>query len=111
MRYDLVRCFVIKVIHDVLPAALASLIGGFLLTHYGFGRPWDPPAVQAAPASVRMMDVLRDEHTLVVNFLQTEIAKEKNQAQAAKLAATDDTAAAEPNAAEPNAAEPNCCRG
>jgi len=106
MRYDLVlvRRFVTKVIHDVLPAALASLIGGFLLTHYGFGRPSDPLAVQAAPASVQMMDLLRDEHALVVNYLQAQIANEKKQA----LAATGNRAAAEQNAAaaEPAAAAP-----
>jgi len=95
MRYGLVRRFLTKLIHDILPGALASLIGGFLLTHYGFygyGRPPEPAAVQSAPASATMMDVLRDEHALVANFIKAETASEAKRA----LAVKDDAAAAEP---------------
>ena len=84
MRYDrrlLGRLFA-KLVFDVLPAALASLVGGFLLTHYGLGR-MPAPAAQAAPASAEMMQLLRDEHGLIVNFLKAEMANEK-----ARLAAT-----------------------
>jgi hypothetical protein len=104
MRYDLLRRFVAKVFHDVLPAALASLLGGFLLTHYGFGRPPQPAPVQAAPASAEMMDLLRDEHALVVNYLTAHMANEKKQALA--LAIKDDVSAdaADRTADEPTAA-------
>jgi hypothetical protein len=98
MRYIVVRRFLSKLIQDILPGALASLIGGFLLTHYGFyglGRPPEPAAVQSALASVVMMDVLRDEHTLVANFVKAKTASEKKQAQAMP---------AEADAAEPNGA-------
>lgn len=93
MRYDLLRRFFAKLIHDVLPAALASLIGGFVLTHYGlgysgFGRSPEPPAPAAAPANSEMMGVLRDEHALVVNYLKAQIAKEKQSAEG--VAAKDD---------------------
>jgi hypothetical protein len=96
MRYDLLRRFFAKLIHDVLPAALASLIGGFVLTHYGlgyygFGRPPEPPALAATQANNEMMGVLRDEHALVLNYLKAQIAKEK---QNAELAATRDDASA-----------------
>lgn len=99
MRYDLIRRFFAKVVHDVLPAALASLIGGFLLTHYGFGRPVAPAPVQAAPASTEMMGLLRDEHALVVNYLKAQIANEKKQA----LAVKDDAPAGDVTGAEPAA--------
>jgi hypothetical protein len=94
MRYDLLRHFFAKLIHDVLPAALASLIGGFVLTHYGlgyYGRTPEPPAPAAAPANNEMMGVLRDEHALVVNYLKAQVAKEKQSAEGA--AARDDAAA------------------
>ena len=75
--------FFAKLVLEVLPAALASLIGGFLFTHYRLGRA-PAPAAQAAPASAEMMQLLRDEHGLIVNFLNAEMASEKK-----RLAATD----------------------
>jgi hypothetical protein len=102
MRYDLIRRFFAKVVHDVLPAALASLIGGFLLTHYGFGRPAAPVLEQAAPASPEMMGLLRDEHALVVNYLKAQLANEKKQALT--LAVKDDApAGGDAASAEPGA--------
>lgn len=98
MRYGLVRRFVTKLVHDILPGALASLIGGFLLAHYGLGRPPEPAPVQTAPASVAMMGVLADEHSLVADFVKAETAAEKKQA----LAASDDAAADDAVAAAPN---------
>lgn len=99
MRYGLVRRFVTKLVHDILPGALASLIGGFLLAHYGLGRPPEPAPVQTAPASVAMMGVLADEHSLVADFVKAETAAEKKQALVASddAAADDAVAAAEPN--------------
>lgn len=103
MRYQLLRRFFAKLVHDVLPAALASLIGGFVLTHYGLGyygfaHPPEPPALAAAPANNEMMGVLRDEHALVLNYLKAQIAKEK---QSAELAATRDDAPAPAGDARP----------
>jgi len=111
MRFDMpmARRFLSKLVHDVVPAALASLLGGFLLTHssmigdfllthYGLGRAPEAVAVRAAPASAEMMGLLRDEHTLMVNFLKEKMASEKKQLAAAKEAAP---AAAEVANAEP----------
>jgi len=83
MRYGvpMLRRFVTKLVHDVLPAALASVIGGFLFTHFQagqFGRQPEPVAA-AEPASAEMMQLLRDEHGLIVNFLNARLAKEKQQ--------------------------------
>ena len=38
MRYEVVKRFIAKLVHDVLPAALASLIGGLVFTHFQLGR-------------------------------------------------------------------------
>jgi hypothetical protein len=100
MRYDLMRRLLAKLVHDVLPAALASLIGGFLLTHYGFSRAPGSAPVQAAPATAEMMSLLRDEHALVVNFLKAQMANEKKELVRAK----EDAAPANAAATEPVAA-------
>lgn len=103
MRYEtpLLRRFFTKFVLDILPAALASAIGGFVLTHYGLGRAQEPAAAQVAPASAEMMQLLRDEHGLIVNFLAAQIAKQKKQLaeEGAPRAAADSesaTAAATP---------------
>jgi hypothetical protein len=95
MPYGLARRFLTKLIQDIVPGAMASLIGGFLLAHYGLSRPADPAGVQAPPASVAMMGVLRDEHALVADFVKAETAGEKMRTQAA----SDDAPAAAPNRA------------
>ena len=68
-----------KLVHDVLPAALASVIGGFLFTHLQLGRLPEPVAAQVVPASDEMMQLLRDEHGLITSFIRTRIADEKKQ--------------------------------
>jgi hypothetical protein len=68
-----------KLVHDILPAALASVIGGFLFTHFQLGRWPEPVAAHVTPASDEMMQLLRDEHGLIVNFIQARIANEKKQ--------------------------------
>jgi len=81
MRYEmpLLKRLLSKVVHDVLPAALASVIGGFLFTHFQLSHVPEPVAAQVAPASTEMMQLLRDEHGLIVSFLQARIADEKKQ--------------------------------
>ena len=81
MRYEmpLLKRLLTKVVHDVLPAALASIIGGFLFTHLQLGWGQERVAAPAAPASAEMMQLLRDEHGLIVSFVQARIADEKKQ--------------------------------
>jgi len=84
--------FLGKIVHDVLPAALASVIGGFLFTQYQFGHNAVPrPATEAVvPASAEMMALVRDEHAVIIDYLKTQMAAEKS-----RLAAADaDTARA-----------------
>jgi hypothetical protein len=83
--------FLAKLLFDVVPAALASIIGGILFTHYqmgyGGGAP-RPAAEQAAPASAEMVKLLRDEHAVIVDFLKAQAAAEKS-----RLAAEDEESA------------------
>jgi hypothetical protein len=80
MRYPqtLVARLASKLVLDILPATTASLIGGLLFTHYGLGRVTEP-AAQVAPASAEMMQLLRDEHGVIVSFLNARLEREKNE--------------------------------
>jgi hypothetical protein len=82
--------FLGKLVLDILPAALASVIGGFLFTQYQFGHTAvsRPAAELAAPASAEMMQLVRDEHTAIMDYLKTQMAAEKS-----RLAAADEDAA------------------
>ena len=71
--------FIGKLLVDAAPAALASLVGGFLFTQYQYGRPPQPTTVQIAPASAEMMELLRDEHTAIVDYLRAQVSSEKNR--------------------------------
>jgi hypothetical protein len=93
-----------KLLLDVMPTAFASAIGGFLLTHYGFNRAAEPVAAQVAPASPEMMQVLRDEHGLIVSYLKAHVANEKKQLAAAD--AEPRVAAVEPQPAAVSPAPP-----
>jgi hypothetical protein len=59
-------------------AALASVMGGLLLS-YQWGRAAGPSVAQVAPASPEMMQLLRDEHGLVVTMLKAQLATEKQE--------------------------------
>ena len=80
MRFTmpLLRRFFGKLVHDILPAALASLLGGFLIAHFQLNRPPDPVTVPVARASPEMIQLLRDEHGLIGNFVKAQIASEKS---------------------------------
>ena len=62
-----------------LGAAVASLIGGLLLG-YQWGQPADASVVKVLPASLEMMQLLRDEHRLIASMLESRIATEKKLA-------------------------------
>jgi hypothetical protein len=102
--------FLGKFVLDILPAALASVIGGFLFTQYQFGHAAapQPAAVQAAPASAEMMALVRDEHAMIIDYLKTQMAAEKSRlvaedADSARVAA--DAQAADSKAADAKAAD------
>ena len=70
-----------KFVLEVLPAALASVIGGMLLAHYHLGYPAAPaPALQPpTPASAEMVRLVREEHAMIRDFLLAQNAAEKRR--------------------------------
>ncbi len=79
-----------KFVLEVLPAALASVIGGLLLAQYQLGHPAAPaPAVQPpAPASAEMVRLVREEHAMIRDYLSAQNAAEKSRVAAADAADT-----------------------
>jgi hypothetical protein len=101
-----------KFLLDILPAALASAIGGFLLTQYQFGHAVTRTATeQVAPASAEMMAMVRDEHAMMMDYLKSQMATEMNRAAAedadAVRAAADAKAAGDKPGADTKAADAN----
>jgi hypothetical protein len=75
--------FLGKFVLDILPAALASVIGGFLFTQYHFGHSVPKPVLeQVTPASAEMMAMVRDEHAVIIDYLRTQMAAEKSRVAA-----------------------------
>lgn len=82
-----------KLVLEVLPASLASVIGAMLLAHYQFGHPAAPAgnvaAVAPGPASPEMLQLVRDEHDLIRNFLIAQQAAQTDRYAAANAPAAD----------------------
>jgi len=88
---------------EVLPGALASLIGGVLLVHCLFSGPATAPATAGAasgPASPEMVARVRNEHALLRQVLaaaqtapQRQVAAAADDAQAQTAAAAGEAAA------------------
>jgi hypothetical protein len=92
--------FIAKLV-DVLPTALASLIGGFLFTQYqaGYRAAPQPAAEQAAPASAEMLQLVRDEHAMMFDYIRAQTAAEKSRNAAEDKEDTRAVAEAKPAAA------------
>jgi hypothetical protein len=88
--WSLLLRFLAKLAFEIVPAALASVVGGILFTHYqiGYGAAPKPAVEQAAPATAEMVELLRDEHAAIVDFLKGQLAAEKS-----RLAAEDEALA------------------
>ena len=74
-----------KFFHEVMPVALASVIGTMLVNHYS-RQPISPPVVVQAtpPASAEaMFQTLRDEQVLIADYLRRD-ADAKRDADAAR---------------------------
>jgi hypothetical protein len=94
-----------KFVLDILPGALASLIGTLLLTHYQLNQVAHqaPAAEEATMASAETMARLRDEHAMIMDFLKSRIAAEMSRNMAED--ADDARAVADAKAAAEAAAE------
>ncbi len=86
----LVRFFS-KLLLDILPAALASVIGGLLFAHYDWSqiRARAPVAERAAPASPEMMRLVRDEHAAMASYLKAQVTAEKDRLDAEDAATAE----------------------
>jgi hypothetical protein len=71
-----------KIVKDALPAGLASILGGLLLTHFQLDRVPQPTTVKVTQASPEMMQLLRDEHGLIIDFVREQVASEKSRGSA-----------------------------
>lgn len=76
--------FFTKLVLEILPAGLASIVGGLLFTPLLHAIAPAPSGGQGAPASAQMMQLVGDEHALIVDFL-----KERLAAETLRLAAED----------------------
>jgi len=100
--------FLRKFALEVLPAALASLIGGYLFTQFhAANSPASQPLVQVTPASAEVLALVRDEHAAIVGYLKSQMVAEKTRlaAEDAESARAVEDAKAEEKAAEEKAAQ------
>ena len=69
--------FFSKVFYELLPAAIVSVLGTFLINKYA--RPADPPQpVAAAPANAELVQLLREQQALLTDYLKkTAEARER----------------------------------
>jgi hypothetical protein len=90
-----------KLVIDVLPATFVSVLGGVIIAQYQLNHAAasHPATEQVVPASAEMMQLVRDEHAVIIDYLKAQMAAEKNR-HAAEDAADADArlAAAEPPA-------------
>jgi|GEM_PF-1171988 len=97
----LLKRFVGKLVVDVLPATFVSVLGGVIIAQYQLNHAaaWHPATEQVVPASAEMMQLVRDEHAVIIDYLKAQMAAEKNRHAAEDAAAADARlAAAEPQA-------------
>ena len=97
--------FFSKFAFDILPAALVSVIGGFLFTqwHNVPAPPVKPAAVEevAAEQMQEAMRMVRDEHSLIVDYLKSQqIAAEQAEIARAKAFEEARLKAAKPETVE-----------
>jgi hypothetical protein len=104
----LLRRFLAKLVVDVMPAALTSVIGGFLITQYQFNHAalLRPATEQAVPATADMVQLVRDEHSAIMDYLKEQIVAEKTRNAAADAADARAAAAAKAVPEAPAAAAP-----
>ncbi len=105
----MLKRFVGKLVADVLPATFVSVLGGVIIAQYQLNHATAPhPATeQVVPASAEMMQLVRDEHAVIIDYLKAQMAAEKNRHAAEDAAVADARlAAAEPPAPAPAAAPP-----
>jgi len=101
----LLKRFVGKLVVDVLPATFVSVLGGFIIAQYQLNHTSALRAAtqQVVPASAEMMQLVHDEHAVIIDYLKTQMAAEKNR-HAAEDAAVADARLAAADSQAPEAA-------
>jgi hypothetical protein len=97
----LLKRFAAKLVVDVLPATFVSVLGGFIIAQYQLNHAaaLHPATEQVVPASAEMMQLVRDEHTVIIDYLKAQMAAEKDRHAAEDAAVADARlAAADPPA-------------
>lgn len=65
-------------LYGILPAAIASVVGGMLVSHYSQLSVAAPIAAVGTPAGAEMMQMVHDEHAIIISYLQkyTEVRQQ-----------------------------------
>jgi len=106
-KFPFLSRFFSKLLYGFLPAAIVSVVGGMLCSHYARPSVVTTTAAIGTPGNAEMMQMVRDEHARIVNHLQEytearqqadlaaeqEMLRSKATEQAAILAAREETAA------------------
>src|SRR5579864_5016566 len=93
----LLKRFVGKLVVDVLPATFVSVLGGLIIAQYQLNHASasHPATEQVVPASAEMMQLVRDEHAVIIDYLKAQMAAEKSRHAAEDAANAEARAAAE----------------
>src|SRR6202007_1303120 len=70
----LLKRFVGKLVVDVLPATFVSVLGGLIIAPYQLNHASasHPATEQVVPASAEMMQLVRDEHAVIIDYLKAQ---------------------------------------
>ncbi len=115
---DLVAKVSSRFVHEILPVAMASVVGAMLVNHYG-RQPTSPPIViQAQPSASEdaMVQSLRDERELIASFVKRnqegELDAERSASAATQVASANPLplSVADPPLPEPRPAQKTFAR-
>src|SRR5258708_20456764 len=88
-----------KLVVDVLPATFVSVLGGVIIAQYQLNHASasHPATEQVVPASAEMLQLVRDEHAVIIGYLKTHFPFDTNRHAAEDAAVAD----ARPAATDP----------
>jgi hypothetical protein len=95
-----------RLFDKIVQAGLASVLGGLLLTYFPLDRMTQPTTVKVTQASPEMMQLLRDEHGLMLDFAKEQVASEKSRGAADPIERSDAAEASVGPAAQVGAPPP-----
>ena len=111
---DLIAKVSSRFVYEILPVAVASVIGAMLVNHYGRPPASPPIVIQAQPSASEdaMVQSLREEHELITSFVKRnqagELDSERSGSAATQVASVTSLSlsAADPPLPEPRPAAP-----